>query len=128
MSTEGIKSLGAPVREPSPDCTSYLDGVLQVIYESISYLNVQLPQERRIEPSLSTVLFGAGGKLDSLGLANFIVIAEQKLEESFAFRIDLTEDDPFSPATGHFRTVHSLATYVSELAAQRSGGAVQHSQ
>jgi acyl carrier protein len=128
MTTQGIKSLESSVKEPSRDCTSHLDSVLRVIYESISELNVQLPEEQRIPKSLSAVLFGAGGTLDSLGLANFIVITEQKLEECYGFRIDLTEDDPFSPTTGHFRTVHSLATYVSELAARRPGGALQQSQ
>jgi len=125
MTTQGIKSLESSIQESSQDRTGHLDGVLRVIYESIADLNMQLPEEQRIRKSLSTVLFGAGGTLDSLGLANFIVIAEQKLEESYGFRIDLTEDDPFSPTTGHFRTVNSLATYVSELAARRPGGALQ---
>jgi acyl carrier protein len=122
---DGIKSLESSVKEPLTKRTTHLDGVLRVIYESISDLNLQLPVEQRIEKSLSTILFGGGGKLDSLGLANFIVITEQKLEERYGFRIDLTEDDPFSPATGHFRTIDSLATYVSELAAKRPGGALQ---
>jgi acyl carrier protein len=122
MTTQGIKSLESSMK--AQDGTSHLDGVLPLIYESIAGLNVQLPEEQQIRKSLSTVLFGAGGTLDSLGLANFIVILEQKLEESYGFRVDLTEDDPFSPSTGHFRTVHSLATYVSELAARRPGGAV----
>ena len=125
MTMEGIKSLESPVQEPLTKRTSHLDGVLRVIYESVSDLNLQLPMEQRIEKSLSTILFGGGGKLDSLGLANFIVITEQKLEERYGFRIDLTEDDPFSPTTGHFRTIDSLATYVSELAAKRPGGALQ---
>jgi acyl carrier protein len=125
MTMEGIKSLESPVQQPLTKRTSHLDGVLRVIYESVSDLNLQLPVEQRIEKSLSTILFGGGGKLDSLGLANFIVITEQKLEERYGFRIDLTEDDPFSPTTGHFRTIDSLATYVSELAAKRPGGALQ---
>jgi acyl carrier protein len=125
MTMDGIKSLESSVKEPLTKRTTHLDGVLRVIYESISDLNLQLPVEQRIEKSLSTILFGGGGKLDSLGLANFIVITEQKLEERYGFRIDLTEDDPFSPATGHFRTIDSLATYVSELAAKRPGGALQ---
>jgi acyl carrier protein len=128
MTTQGIKSLEPSLKEPSQDRTSHLDAVLQVIYESISDLNLQLPEEQRIRKSLSTVLFGGGGTLDSLGLANFIVITEQKLEESYGFRIDLTEDDPFSPTTGHFRTVESLATYVSELAGRRPGGTLQQQQ
>jgi acyl carrier protein len=125
MTMEGIKSLESAVQEPLTKRTSHLDGVLRVIYESVSDLNLQLPVEQRIEKSLSTILFGGGGKLDSLGLANFIVLTEQKLEERYGFRIDLTEDDPFSPTTGHFRTIDSLATYVSELAAKRPGGALQ---
>lgn len=123
MTTQGIKSLESSVKDSTRECTSHLDEVLRLIYESISDLNQQLPEQDRIRKSLSTVLFGAGGTLDSLGLANFIVILEQKLEESYGFRVDLTEDDPFSPTTGHFRTVNSLATYVSELAANRPGGA-----
>ena len=118
MTMDGIKSLESSINEPLTRA-SHLDGVLRVIYESVSDLNMQLPEEQRIEKSLSTILFGGGGKLDSLGLANFIVITEQKLEERYGFRIDLTEDDPFSPTTGHFRTIDSLATYVSQLAAKR---------
>jgi acyl carrier protein len=123
MTTQGIKSLESSVKQPTRDRTGDLDDVLRVIYESISDLNLQLPEDQRIRKSLSTVLFGAGGTLDSLGLANFIVIAEQKLEESYGFRVDLTEDDPFSPTTGHFRTVESLATYVTSLAARRPDSA-----
>jgi len=115
--------LESSVKQPTRDRTGDLDDVLRVIYDSISDLNLQLPEDQRIRKSLSTVLFGAGGTLDSLGLANFIVIAEQKLEESYGFRVDLTEDDPFSPTTGHFRTVESLATYVTSLAARRPDSA-----
>ena len=123
MTTQGIKSLESSVKQPTRDRTGDLDDVLRVIYDSISDLNLQLPEDQRIRKSLSTVLFGAGGTLDSLRLANFIVIAEQKLEESYGFRVDLTEDDPFSPTTGHFRTVESLATYVTSLAARRPDSA-----
>ena len=116
MTMEGIKSFELAVKEASATGSSRLDQVLKVIYESVSELNLQLPEGQRIEKSPAAVLFGAGGKLDSLALANFIVITEQKLDESFGCRIDLTQDDPFSPATGHFGTIRSLAAYVSKLA------------
>ena len=125
---DGIKACGSAVNEPSAAAWSCFDNVLKVIYESISDLNLQLPQDRRLEQSANTVLFGAGTRLDSLGLGNFIVIAEQKLEEYFGFRFDLTEDDPFSPSTGHFRTVQSLAAYVCELGDKKMPGAFQQSQ
>jgi acyl carrier protein len=124
MTPQGIKSMNT-LNETPKNGSSRLDHVLKVIYESVSDLNLQLAREQRIEPSPATVLFGAGGRLDSLGLANFIVITEQKLDDSFGFPIDLTENDPFSPATGHFRTIHSLATYISELISSRPEGAVR---
>jgi acyl carrier protein len=128
MSMEGIKSFEPPVREAAAVDSSRLDRVLKVIYESVSELNLQLQEGQRIEKSPATVLFGSGGKLDSLALANFIVITEQKLEESFGCRVDLTKDDPFSPATGHFGTIRSLATYVSELALPAVEGSLSRSE
>jgi acyl carrier protein len=125
---EGIKTLETPGSKGSDPGLSRFDGILKVIYESVSELNLQLPEGRRIEKSPATILFGAGGKLDSLALANFIVIAEQKLEESFGCRIDLTQDDPFSPATGHFGTIRSLATYVSKLALPEVEGSQSRSE
>lgn len=92
--------------------------VLDVVYSGISDLNQQLPRDQRIEPFPSSVLFGNGGTLDSMALGNLIVILEQKLESFFGFSIDLTQDDPFSPTSGHFRTIHSLCDFV-ESAAER---------
>jgi len=122
---DGIRSVD--LSKEAADGSSYLDGALQVVYESIADLNQQLPPGQRIEKSPATVLFGEDGKLDSLGLANLIVITEQRIEEFFGFAIGLTEDDPFSPSTGHFRTVQSLATYISQSAARERGGALPQS-
>jgi acyl carrier protein len=94
--------------------------IVGVIYAALSELNLQLPKGNQVEQSLNTVLFGAGSRLDSLALANFIVIAETKLEESLGFKIDLTQDDPFVPGTGHLQTVRSLVNYVSRLAQRRA--------
>ncbi|PYX05390.1 MAG: hypothetical protein DMG88_21695 [Acidobacteria bacterium] len=111
----GSNSLHRSVDESSTNDTGYLDSVLRVIYDSISELNMQLPKHLRVEKSLAEVLLGTGGKLDSLTVANFIVIAEQKLKASFGFPFDLTQDDAFSSETGYFRTVQSLATYIAEM-------------
>jgi len=94
------------------------DRVVSVIYSTLAELNHQLPADQPVEQSLSTVLFGAGGSLDSLALANFIVTAEAELERSFGFQIDLTQDDPFSSETGHFRTVQLLIDHILRLVDQ----------
>jgi acyl carrier protein len=119
---DGVNALGSPAKAEALAGGGSLGGVLQILYESIAELNVQLPEKQRMEKSSDVVLLGAGGKLDSLSLVNFIVITEQKLEEFFGFRVDLTQDDPFSPTSGHFGTVNSLATYIAELAEKKKLG------
>jgi acyl carrier protein len=112
--------MSGPIKNASPTTSDSRNRIVGVIYSALSVLNLQLPKANQVEQSLSTVLSGAGGRLDSLALANFIVIAEAKLEESLGFHIDLTQDDPFSPGTGHFQTVQSLINYISRLVQQRS--------
>lgn len=94
------------------NCNSETNDITSALYTAIVELNLQLPQHDRIRPDLTTPLFGSDEALDSLGLANFIILAEAKLQELLGLRIDLTEDDPFSPATGHFRTVETLVQYI----------------
>jgi len=101
--------------------SNHLDGAFDAIYAAIAELNLQLPKNKQIQRRPDVVLFGENGQLDSLALANFIVITEQKLEESFGIQVDLTQDDPFSGQNGHFRTIESLARYVSSIAENKTG-------
>jgi hypothetical protein len=112
--------MSEPTENTSPTDSAPVNRVFGVVCFTLSELNLQLPKSEQVEQSVGTVLFGAGGRLDSLALANFIVILEQKLEESFGFPIDLTQDDPFSSGTGHFQTVQSLVVYISGVVQQRS--------
>lgn len=97
-----------------------MDSVVRVVYATIEELNTQLPKDNQIEQALTAHLIGENGRLDSLALANFIVIAEQKLREFFGLSVNLTQDDPFSPETGHFHTVGRLCQYIFLLVQQRS--------
>src|SRR5579871_3822006 len=78
---------------------------LQIIYATLAQLNPQLPKDQQLQPSLDTALFGNEGKLDSLGVANLIVLMEQNLEDFYGVKVDLTQDDPFSIGSGHFRDI-----------------------
>jgi len=89
--------------------------VLNIIYRALGDLNTQLPKDRRIEHHPDTKLFGPEGALDSTELCNFIIVAEEKLKDGFGKNIDLTQDDPFSSGTGHFKTVDSLARHVTTV-------------
>jgi acyl carrier protein len=101
--------------------SNHLDGAFDAIYTAVAELNLQRPKNKQIQPRPDVALFGEKGQLDSLGLANFIVITEQKLEHSLGIQVDLTQGDPFSGQDGHFKTIESLARYVSSLIENRTG-------
>ncbi|HPG40407.1 MAG TPA: hypothetical protein PLP19_15665 [bacterium] len=88
---------------------------IQWIYAVIDELNEQLDHKQRLEKLPSTVIIGQGSKLDSLGVINFIVGLEQKVQEQAGVEItladrmlDFTQDNPL-------RTVESLAAHITAL-------------
>ena len=54
-----------------------LGKVLELIYEAIDEVNLQLPPGRGMAKSPATVLFGKAAQLDSLGLVNLVDVTEQ---------------------------------------------------
>ena len=98
------------------------DKVIQTIFEVIEEINPGIPESRRLNKSPDTVLFGEGGSLDSLGLVNFIVTTEQKIQESFGVTVVLADEKAMSLRNSPFRTVQTLAEYVSVLLKERNNG------
>ena len=90
------------------------DGVLKVMFAVIDEINETLRPDRQLQKSVETHLFGKQGKLDSLGLVNFIVSLEQGVADEFGLAVTLADEKAFSRETSPFRTVDSLADYVIE--------------
>lgn len=89
--------------------------VVRALLDTIDELNKQLPKQARLDRSLDAGLTGSSGKLDSLGLINFIVIAEQKIEEEFGRRISLTDETIASRSPQVFSTIRTLSDYLSRI-------------
>lgn len=89
--------------------------VLNAILASIDEINVNVPEEGQLSKSQDTVLFGSGGKLDSLGLVNFILTVEDKIEEEFGERITLATESALSQKSSPFANVRMLATHIDLL-------------
>ena len=89
--------------------------VIQAIFDAIDEINEQYPEEQRLTKSADTVLFGESGKLDSLGLVNLVVATEQRLEEIFDVSLTLADEKAMSQKNSPFRTVGTLAEYISNL-------------
>ncbi len=64
------------------------------------------------ERSPETVIFGSGGKLDSLGLVQLIVTIEQEIDERLDVGLTLADERALSEKRSPFRTIGSLIEYI----------------
>ena len=83
-----------------------------LIINAVKEINEQLPQEQQVGQSTKTVLFGKDGKLDSLGLVNFLVIIEQNIEDEFDVSFTIADERAMSQKRSPFRTIGTLADYI----------------
>ena len=89
--------------------------IKKLIKISIEDINNQLDIEDQIEYSDTTILFGRGGKLDSLGLINLIVAIEQNVEDEFDMIVTLANEQAMAQKHSPFETVSSLTNYIEIL-------------
>jgi len=94
--------------------------VIDLIFEAMDEVSDQVTGQPWPQKSHSTVIVGAGGRLDSLGFVNFVVLLEQKCEEQTGIAISLTEAAQ-SRAADPFGTAGALAEFVSELLDSSAG-------
>jgi len=92
-----------------------VEKIIQAIFRAVDEVNQELPEGQRLKKSLDTVLFGRSGVLDSLGLVNLIVAAEEKIEEEFGSTITIADERAMSQKNSPFRTIGTLVDYVSSL-------------
>tara|TARA_B100000287_G_scaffold427679_2_gene477721 strand:- start:368 stop:658 length:291 start_codon:yes stop_codon:yes gene_type:complete len=91
------------------------DDIVRIIYDSIDEINKGQSQELQIEKSLETQLYGASGKIDSLGLVNLIVSIEQDIEDKFNKNLTIASEKAMSLKNSPFINVNSLAKYIETL-------------
>lgn len=96
-----------------------LERVRQTVCRVIDELNEQLPPGERLGTSPETVLVGAEGGLDSLGLVNLIALLEQRIEDDFQTSVSLIDDDLLSSASIHFASVGSTTDYLATVLRER---------
>lgn len=84
------------------------------IQAAIEEVNAVLPSGMQLSKSPEEVIFGRGGKLDSLGLVNLVLAVEEKLADA-GLRVSLTDERAMSQTRSPFRTVRTLALFVEQL-------------
>lgn len=95
--------------------------VVDVIYRAADDFNAEWEPEARITHSLDSLLFGRGGSLDSLGLVNFIVAVEQRLERELGVSLTLADERALAQETNPFSSIGALADYVCSRVGEGNG-------
>lgn len=96
--------------------------ILDAIHSALDVVNGQLPKERQIAKSPTTVLRGEAGTLDSLALVNLIVAVEEQISERMGIQISLADAAMGMEASDPLASVESLSQYVAKLV-ERAGSA-----
>ena len=86
--------------------------IKQAIFNSIEEINQQLEKEDELEKAVDTILFGEGGKLDSLGLINLVVAVEQNIEDEFDEAITLADERAMSQERSQFINVGAIKSLI----------------
>lgn len=93
-----------------------------MLFNVIDELNQLRPAEQHLMKDLQTPLAGDSGRLDSAGLINLIVVAEQKTAEELGMPILLTDDRTMSQVNEVFRTLGTLADHIQLLLNEKRDG------
>jgi acyl carrier protein len=93
-----------------------------MLFSVIDELNQLRPTEQHLDKDLETPLAGDSGRLDSAGLINLIVMAEQKTAEELGVSILLTDDRTLSQVNQVFSTLGTLADYIQLLLSEKRDG------
>jgi hypothetical protein len=91
------------------------DRALRIVYDAIDVVNRQLPASKRLPKSPDTVIVGAGGSLDSLGIVNFVILLEEKVGEAFGTTVQLL-DEQMLVEDSPFQSIGTLTHYIATRA------------
>ncbi len=86
----------------------------EVIYPAIDEINSDKENDIRLQKAKTAELIGPNTVLDSIGLVNFIMIVEEKIQEKTGRSITLASDKAMSRKSSPFRTLASLEEYIGE--------------
>lgn len=89
--------------------------VLRIVYDAVDVVNQQLPASKRLDKSPDTVIVGAGGSLDSLGIVTLVILLEEKVGEALGTTVQLL-DEQMLVEDSPFQSIGALAHYIATRA------------
>lgn len=89
---------------------------LSAVQGAVDEMNLSLPQDRQLSRDPDAVLFGPGSQLDSVGLVNLVMAAEQHLGDATGADIMLASEAAMSRKRSPYRSLRALAEYAVDAA------------
>jgi acyl carrier protein len=96
-------------------CMNIKDKIIEAVFRAVDELNQMLPPDKKVAKSLDVELVGNAGVLDSLALVNFIVEAEQQVEETFGVTLNLADQRAMTAEQNPIQSIGALVDYIASL-------------
>jgi acyl carrier protein len=100
---------------------SIQEQVIKSLHSAIDEFNGVQAADQPLGKSPDTVLLGANGTLDSLGLVSLLVTVEQRIAADFNVPVTLASEKAFSMRNSPFASIGSLTDYVRTLLEETPG-------
>jgi acyl carrier protein len=94
---------------------------IRAIFSALDKVNDDMDNADRLPKAEDCILFGDGGRLDSIGLVSLILSVERAVAEEFGVAVTLADERALSERNSPFRTVEALANYITGLIKEAHG-------
>jgi acyl carrier protein len=98
------------------------ENIVAAIYRAVDWINGELPPDRQLIKAPETRLLGSQSVLDSMHLVSLIIAVEQEVEDTFGVALTLADERALSMKESPFRSIQSLADYISILVIDARNG------
>ncbi|MHA3980941.1 hypothetical protein ACW9UR_25095 [Halovulum sp. GXIMD14794] len=88
---------------------------LGAMESAVDEMNLSQPEDKQLSKDPDAVLFGPGSLLDSVGLVNLVMAAEQHLGDATGEDIVLASEAAMSRKRSPYRSLRALAEYAVEI-------------
>lgn len=95
-----------------------MDILKDLLYPTVAEAKEELDAAEGLRADPEAPLFGQEGGLDSLGLVQFVVMVEDRLEDLSGRRLTLVSEQAMSRRASPFSTLGALAAHVEALLAE----------
>lgn len=95
-----------------------LNPVLRAVKSAVAEINLSRPDDQQLSDDPDAVLFGKGSALDSLGLVNVVMAAEQYIGDETGHDIVLASEAAMSRKRSPYRSLRALSEYAVEISGQ----------